>query len=74
MIVVGDGSFERRLREGRCPKCTGYLEKDGDGAWCGICKLSIHDGVSRTDSNEVQSESEETSEAKEQRYAPYDNL
>lgn len=73
MIVMGDGSFERRLKEGRCPKCTGYLKKDGDDAWCSLCNLSIHDG-SRANSDKVQGETDETSEAKEQRYAPYDNL
>lgn len=75
MIIEGDGSFERRLKEGRCPKCTGYLERDGDSAWCGVCKLSIHDASRAVVScDEPCKEDEEADETSNHRYAPYDYL
>lgn len=76
MITEGDGSFERRLREGRCPKCTGVLEKEGDVARCRVCSLSIHDASrpSVVPSDEPCKEEEEADEASNHRYAPYDYL
>ena len=44
MIQSGDGYFEKMYEQGRCPKCRGYLQPDGDVYVCEICKMT-HKGV-----------------------------
>lgn len=41
MIDAGDGTFEKRLNEGRCPACTGTLIVEKNRLDCSICSLSI---------------------------------
>ena len=45
---VGDGSMQKRLDAGRCPRCDSVLNIHmADGMLrCGICKLQVVDGVS----------------------------
>ena len=45
---VGDGSMQKRLDAGRCPRCDSVLNLHmADGmVRCGICKLQIVDGIS----------------------------
>ena len=43
MIEEGDGTWEKRMRWGRCPKCDTMLpDPQGDKVQCRSCKLSIH--------------------------------
>ncbi len=42
MIEAGDGSFAKRLNEGRCPKCeTSLPSKTTKNVQCGSCKIII---------------------------------
>jgi len=53
MIQSGDGKFAILYAQGRCPKCRGYLQQDGDVYVCEICKMT-HKGVES--GNRTQSE------------------
>ena len=38
--IEGDGTFQKRIDEGRCPACTGSLRDNGS---CSVCSLTITD-------------------------------
>ena len=40
LYIEGDGSFQKRIDEGRCPACTGALRDNGS---CSVCSLTITD-------------------------------
>ena len=56
---VGDGSMQKRLDAGRCPRCDSVLNLHmADGmVRCGICKLQIVDGIYPADSSSTCSSS-----------------
>ena len=41
MIDQGDGTFQKRINEGRCPACKGTLIVKENRLDCSICTLSI---------------------------------
>lgn len=49
MIEEGDGTFERRLGAGRCPRCDTALTDEGERKTCGICHMTIVDNKELSD-------------------------
>lgn len=56
MIEEGDGTFERRLSAGRCPRCDTVLTDEGDVKFaavkrkiCGTCHMTIVDNKGSSD-------------------------
>lgn len=41
MISKGDGSFEKKINEGRCPSCSCALYVEENRLDCAVCGLSI---------------------------------
>lgn len=77
MIIEGDGSFQKRLDAGRCPRCDcETLKKHEFGkVKCSVCKLLI-DGRSAAILGPPEEPDEDTEGADtyDQRYAQCDNL
>ena len=49
MIEEGDGTFERRLSAGRCPRCDTALTDEGERKICGTCHMTIVDNKGLSD-------------------------
>lgn len=49
MIEEGDGTFERRLSAGRCPRCDTALVDEGERKLCGTCHMTIVDNKGSSD-------------------------
>jgi len=52
MIIKGDGSWQKKLGAGRCPKCGGLIETQLAPVYkqqCSVCKLTIIDSKPRSD-------------------------
>lgn len=41
MIEEGDGTFQKRIDEGRCPSCRSHLIVAENRLDCSVCNLSI---------------------------------
>ncbi len=43
ILEAGDGTLQKRLDSGRCPKCATKLPPVNDKGWvqCWVCKLQI---------------------------------
>jgi len=76
MIIEGDGTFEKRLDEGRCPKCDcATLKKCGFGRLkCSTCTLVVDNRSTVFGPPEKPDEDAESTDAYDQRYAQCDNL
>lgn len=49
MIEEGDGTFERRLSAGRCPRCDTALTDEGERKICVVCHMTIVDNKGSSD-------------------------
>lgn len=84
MISEGDGSMQRAIDAGLCPRChsSGRVEVHGH-VQCSVCKMYVDECCSGetascatpvVSSHEKHNEGDKSPETNEQKYAPYDNL
>ena len=77
MIIEGDGSFQKRLDAGRCPRfdCATLKKYEFGKVQCSTCKLLVDDrSAAILGPPEEPDEDAECADTYDNRYAEYDYL